>query len=519
MPRLLPFRGLRPNPAVAPLADVVCPPYDVINEQQRAELVARSPYNLVRIELPAGDYRGAAALLAQWKASGALRREAAPALYGYRMTHRDAGGGQHETLGVMGALVLEPPGKGILPHEQTTPKDKTDRLELIRATRANTSPIWCLCSEPGLGALLLGDEASPTRAGSDAGGADDGTRAGRTQAGRTQAGGTQAGGTQAGGTQGGRTQAGGTRAAGSWPAAQTAGDAQGAQGAPGPHGAARSAGPAGLAASAVDDDGVTHEIWPIWDPAVHEAISKLTSAAPLLVADGHHRYETALTYLAEVAPPSTTGPASGPAGAGTGAAAGTGHVAGQGDATGAGDLTGTGDAQGAGDAAGPGAVLALVVELSEQYLQVRAIHRSVSGLPAGTDVLGAFAEGFELSKAAAHGPALLDEMQRIGAVAVVTSRGSFLAQAKPGYPSAAFELDSSRVDAALATLPPHQLSYEHDLDRALAGVRAGHLDAAVLCRPATVAQIAATAHGGERMPPKTTFFWPKPRTGMVLRDW
>jgi hypothetical protein len=496
MPRLLPFRGLRPNPAVAPLADVVCPPYDVIDEQQHAELVDRSPYNLVRIELPAGDYQGAAALLAQWKASGALRREAAPALYGYRMTHRDPEGGQHETLGVMGALVLEPPGKGILPHEQTTPKDKTDRLELIRATRANTSPIWCLCSEPGLGALLSGDDASPTRAG-----ADDG------------------------GTEAGSTRAGGTRAAGSGPAAQTAGDgqttgdAQGAQEAPGAHEAARSAGPAGLAASAVDDDGVMHEIWPIWDPAVHEAISKLTSAAPLLVADGHHRYETALTYLAEVAPPSTTGPASGPAGTGTGSAAGTGRVAGKGDATGTGEVTGIGDAQGAGDAAGPGAVLALVVELSEQYLQVRAIHRSVSGLPAGTDVLGAFAEGFELSKAAAHGPALLDEMRRIGAIAVVTSRGSFLAQAKPGHPSAAFELDSSRVDAALATLPPHQLSYEHDLDRALAGVRAGRLDAAVLCRPATVAQIAATAHGGERMPPKTTFFWPKPRTGMVLRDW
>ena len=50
----------------------------------------------------------------------------------------------------MGALVLEPPGHGILPHEQTTPKAKGDRLELIRAVHANTSPIWCLCTEPGL---------------------------------------------------------------------------------------------------------------------------------------------------------------------------------------------------------------------------------------------------------------------------------------------------------------------------------------------------------------------------------
>ena len=461
MPRLLPFRGLRPNPAVAPLTDVVCPPYDVISKQQRAELLARSPYNVVRVELPAGDYEGAAVLLAKWKASGALRREAAPALYGYRMTHRGPGGAQRETLGVMGALVLEPPGKGILPHEQTTPKDKSDRLELIRATRANTSPIWCLCSEPGLGALLGGGEAPPSHAAAGAG--ENGVRAAR-----------------------------------SWPAAEAAQEAAG------------SAASADLAASAVDDDGVTHEIWPIFGPAAYEAISKLTSAAPLLVADGHHRYETALTYLAEVAQASALADL-----AGHPLAFGAGYTPSASDAPGAGDTAGPG----AGDTAGPGAVLALVVELSEQYLQVMAIHRSVSGLPAGTDVLAAFAEGFELSRAAADGPALLDQMVRVGAVAVVTGRGSFLAKARPGHPSAAFELDSSRVDAALAGLPPHRLSYEHDLERALAGVREGRLDAAILCRPATVAQIAATAHGGERMPPKTTFFWPKPRTGMVLRDW
>jgi uncharacterized protein (DUF1015 family) len=309
------------------------------------------------------------------------------------MSYRGQRGEQRETLGVMGALVLEPPGHGILPHEHTTPKDKTDRLALIRATRANTSPIWCLYSEPGLSAWLKDDDAGRSRA--------------------------------------------------------------------------------------RDDDGVTHEMWPIFSPSAHQAISELAAAAPLLVADGHHRYETALTYQAEVAR----------------------------------------DGGPAGDTAGPGAVLALVVELSEQYLQVMAIHRAVSGLPAGTDVLEALAQGFELTRAATNGPALLDEMERAGALAVVLSGGSFLAKAKPGYFPHNFELDSSRVDAALAGLPPHQLSYEHDLGRALAGVREGRLDAAVLCRPATVAQIAATARGGERMPPKTTFFWPKPRTGMVLRDW
>ncbi|MGH9105227.1 MAG: DUF1015 domain-containing protein, partial [Acidimicrobiales bacterium] len=73
--------------------------------------------------------------------------------------------------------------------------------------------------------------------------------------------------------------------------------------------------------------------------------------------------------------------------------------------------------------------------------------------------------------------------------------------------------------AALATLPAHQLHYEADVAEAARAARSGTADAAVLCRPPRVQQVAATAHGGKRMPPKTTFFWPKPRTGLVLRDW
>lgn len=411
MPPLLPFRGLRPDPAITgPLSDVVCPPYDVISQSQRAELLARSPYNVVRVELPAGDYAGAASALEEWKREGALVREARPALYGYRMSYRDQQGQPRETLGVMGALVLEPPGAGVLPHEQTTPKDKTDRLELIRAAKANTSPIWCLCTKAGLSNTVAA------------------------------------------------TYRGSSTALEDREAEQEDREAE----------------------QAVDDEEVVHELWPIYEPAAHAAVGQLTSAAPLLVADGHHRYETALAYQAEMG--SAPGPTSG-------------------------------------DTTGPNAVLSLVVELADRYLQVRAIHRVVSGLPAGTDVLATFEKGFLVSPAASSGPALLEEMELTDAIGVVTTKGAFLARSRPGRPSAAFALDSSRVDAALAELPPHELGYEHDLGRALAGVRTGRLDAAVFCRPATVAQIAATARGGERMPPKTTFFWPKPRTGMVLRDW
>ena len=75
-----------------------------------------------------------------------------PAFYGYRMRFRDPAGEARQTVGVIGALELEPPGSGILPHEQTTPKAKTDRLELLRATRANLSPIWGLTPAGGLAA-------------------------------------------------------------------------------------------------------------------------------------------------------------------------------------------------------------------------------------------------------------------------------------------------------------------------------------------------------------------------------
>ena len=155
MPQLLPFAGLRPGvPVVGSVDVVICPPYDIVTEGQRVALLARSPYNVVRVELPNGHYAEAARLLQGWQASRALVREHKPALYGYRMSYMAPSGEPRHTLGVIGALVLEPPGKGILPHENTTPKAKSDRLELIRATQANTSPIWCLSSETGLADAL-----------------------------------------------------------------------------------------------------------------------------------------------------------------------------------------------------------------------------------------------------------------------------------------------------------------------------------------------------------------------------
>jgi uncharacterized protein (DUF1015 family) len=386
---------------VASLDDVVCPPYDVISEPERVALEARSPANVVRLELPRdnerpGDrYRQAASLLDAWRDGGILHRDPVPAFYGYRMGFRDPAGGARQTVGVIGALELEPPGSGILPHEQTTPKAKTDRLELLRATRANLSPIWGLTPAGGLAACC------PP--------------------------------------------------------------------------------PGHPAEHAVDLDGVKHELWPITDPDQVKTVRSLVEAQPVLIADGHHRYETALAYQAERAqnakPPS--------------------------------------DSKGVGE----DAVMALIVELGEEQLTVQAIHRLIQGLPAGFDLPGALAEWFELTPTGPADRTISARMADAESLALVTSAGTWLVRPRPALLAAApHDLDSSRLDVALAALPPHQVTFQHGWDQAATAVASGQADAAVLLRPVTVNQIGEVGRGGVRMPAKTTFFWPKPRTGMVIRE-
>ena len=79
------------------------------------------------------------------------------------------------------------------------------------------------------------------------------------------------------------------------------------------------------------------------------------------------------------------------------------------------------------------------------------------------------------------------------------------------------DLDSSRLAAALDALPDHEVAYQHGVDAVVAAVEKGDAQAGFLLRPATVAQIAAAARARQRMPAKTTFFFPKPRTGLVFR--
>ena len=141
------------------LAEVTAPPYDVIDETERAALGDRSPWNVVHIDLPAeatgrDRYENACFLLHQWLDEGILRTDEEPAFYVYRMGYHDEAGHALQTAGVIGTLELSDPGtKGVFPHEQTTPKAHSDRLQMLRSCRANLSTVWGLSLTAGLGAL------------------------------------------------------------------------------------------------------------------------------------------------------------------------------------------------------------------------------------------------------------------------------------------------------------------------------------------------------------------------------
>ena len=161
MPRFEPFRALRYADSSRPhLEAVTAPPYDVLSEADRTHFANLHPHNIVHIDVPVESdgpsrYDRAARVLADWVQSGALVLDDAPSFTIYRMDFTDSLGRRRRTAGVIGALeVVDEGAGGVLPHERTTPKAKTDRLDLTRATLANLSPVWGLSLTPGLTALL-----------------------------------------------------------------------------------------------------------------------------------------------------------------------------------------------------------------------------------------------------------------------------------------------------------------------------------------------------------------------------
>lgn len=157
MPTFLPFSALRY--ATSGNHDITAqssPPYDVFDEHVRARYAAQHPHNIVAVDYPIesdgpGRYDKAANTLKEWTAQGVLVRDASPTFSIYRMTFTDEAGRTRTTVGVIGALeVVDEGAGGVLPHERTTPKAKTDRLDLTRATETNMSPVWGLSLRAGL---------------------------------------------------------------------------------------------------------------------------------------------------------------------------------------------------------------------------------------------------------------------------------------------------------------------------------------------------------------------------------
>ena len=302
MPRFEPFRGIRYDVHHLDPARVTAPPYDVISPDEREALLEEAPQNVVRIDLPLPDptdpmsdpYATAAALFRMWRHENLLVDDDEPSFTVYRMEAPDEDGVVRHTTGVIGAMELSRPGEGgILPHEFTTPKAKSDRLDLLRSTVANLSPVWGLSPAAGLTELLECDDR---------------------------------------------------------PLAH------------------------------FEADGVVHTVWRISDPARVEAIAAAISAEPIVIADGHHRYETSLAYRDERRADSPDG-----------------------------------------TAGGAEAVMCFVVELVDDELSVGPIHRLLSGLPDDLDLVAALEPFFTVEPFEITGAGTVRRLQAEGALGLVTA--------------------------------------------------------------------------------------------------
>jgi uncharacterized protein (DUF1015 family) len=158
VPRFEPFPALRY--AADPVDSLIAPPYDVLSDADVDELAERHPHNVVHVDVPreaqgAGRYERAGRRFRDWIADGVLVADPEPSFTLYRMRFDDATGARREIVGVVGGLeVVDEGAGGVLPHERTTPKASTDRLDLTRATEANLSPVWGLSLARGLTSLL-----------------------------------------------------------------------------------------------------------------------------------------------------------------------------------------------------------------------------------------------------------------------------------------------------------------------------------------------------------------------------
>ncbi len=394
------------------LQAVTAPPYDVIDPEQRAALLASSPHNVVEVDLPTGEdpYRHAAETFAAWQAEGILVRDPEPALWALEQDYTGPDGRARTRRGFFARVRVEDYGPGrIRPHERTHPGPKEDRLSLTRATRANLSPIFTLYDDP---------------------------------------------------------------AGAAWSALE-------------PHTARQPFG------AVSDPDGTLHRIWRIADPAAIARVHDALAAAELLIADGHHRYETARVYADEV-----------------------------------------------GGEGGHRYALMCLVSLQDPGLTIFPTHRLVRGLTSDQQELLAVVlkEHFEIERVEpgelrppdGAGPLSLgyiDAHFRQGFRLTLSDQAvadALLADRPEPYR----RLDTAVLESLILKGPIgltdddishlNRLGYSRTDDEALELVMSGEYDAAFFLRPSPVEQVREIAAAGETMPPKSTYFFPKVLTGMLF---
>ena len=408
-----PLRTLRYDLDVAgPLEDLIAPPYDVIDDEGRAELAARNPHNVVELDLPP-SYEAAAETLDEWRRTGVLVQEDEPAIWALRQDYRAPDGSTRSRIGFFARVRVEDYGAGrIRPHERTHPGPKEDRLRLTRATRANLSPIFSLYP--------------------DAGGSATETLA------------------------------------------------QATSGEP--------------FAEATDGEGTRNTLWRVSDPEQIAALQAALADAELLIADGHHRYETARVYADE--------------------------------------LGGEGDHR---------YVLMFLVALDDPGLLIFPTHRMLSGLKdngekqeAIRDVARRDFDIETLEDARELEPPADGDRVAFGYMDSFLKRPFRLTlkdqriadDALAGMSEPYRRLDTAVLEALVlrGALGMSEddishlrgLDYSKNLVDAIERVESGAADAGFFMRATPVEQVREVAEAGESMPPKSTYFYPKVPTGLVF---
>jgi uncharacterized protein (DUF1015 family) len=227
--------------------------------------------------------------------------------------------------------------------------------------------------------------------------------------------------------------------------------------------------------SRVTVDGVEHIVERVSDPTRISEIAAKVGADDVLIADGHHRYGISRTYRDEV------------------------RLA-NGDRPNPADET-----------------LTFVSELVADQLSVEAIHRLYHDV-SFDDLAAALDQSFERSNADRPDDRTLATMNDQEVLCLIAPDGAAeWLSPRPGAFADIRSLDGAWLEHALGNVD-HRVSYQHGLDHVVAAVTSGEASAAVLIRPVSVAEIERTAREGVLMPPKSTFFTPKLRTGLVIRS-